>query len=186
LLKSPGVEATAAACSMFRLSTHTARNLRAIWTKFDHERWFKFEVSVADDVTMMNTATDIATALDLNSSQEALEAMFAGQGRGTTFEACRELMREQRQEFLDALVEVVDDDDVAMLLATRYIEQKSRWLQWNLVLNYRTMTTGRFDADLAFRASALSYLLGKIEPFIDETSLIRINELLNEPILQSS
>jgi hypothetical protein len=134
---------------------------------------------------MMFMATDIASALDLESCDAAIEVMFEGQTASASYFACRALMHQQRVELLTALDEVVDPTDLGLLISTRYIEQKSRWLQWNLVLNYRMMMSGSFDTDLAYRASVLSNLLGRIEPFIDEASLQRINELLNEPILHA-
>jgi hypothetical protein len=135
---------------------------------------------------MMFSANEIASALDANSCMSSLEEMFEGRDRGPCFDACALLLREQRAETLVAVADVVDEADLALLIATRYIEQKARWIQWNLVLNYRMMMIGTFDAELAFKASVLSNLLGRIEPFIDDASLARINELLNEPILLAS
>jgi hypothetical protein len=135
---------------------------------------------------MMITATEIASALDEGHLNSALDEMFAGKPHDELYRTCLELMHSQRAEFMNDLAEIVDDADVLLLLASRYIEQKSRWIQQNLVLNYRMMTSGTYDIDLAFRASVLSFLLGRIEPFIDEASLARINELLNEPILATA
>ncbi len=137
----------------------------------------------ADALAMMFSANEIATALDESSCSAALEEMFEGRDRDACFDACTALMREQRSETMSAIAHVMDESDLALLIATRYIEQKARWIQWNLVLNYRMMLSGFFDTELAFKASVLSNLLGRIEPFIDEASLARINELLNEPIL---
>jgi hypothetical protein len=135
---------------------------------------------------MIPTANDIANALDEESCLASLNEVFVGREHDESFDVCRTLLDGQRAEFLGALTDVVDESDMALLIATRYIEQKSRWIQWNLVLNYRMLMSGTFDAELACRASVLSNLLGRIEPFIDEASLARINELLNEPILASS
>jgi hypothetical protein len=134
---------------------------------------------------MMFSATEIATALDLKSCREAIESIFDGRAHDASYDSCVTLLIAQRAEFLEAL-DLVDEADRAMLIATCYIEQKSRWLQWNLVLNYKMMMQGTFDTDLAYRASVLSNLLGRIEPFIDEASLARINEMLNQPILPSA
>jgi hypothetical protein len=135
---------------------------------------------------MTISATDLASALDEASCHAALLATFEGRHDQDSFVACEELLHEQRREFLSALTEVGDEQDMAMLIATRYIEQKSRWIQWNLVLNYKMMLTGTFDIDLACKASVISDLLSRIEPYIDAASLARINELLNEPIVTSS
>jgi hypothetical protein len=135
---------------------------------------------------MKITATELASALDENLLNATLDEMFAGKPHDELYRSCVELMHAQRAEFMDALVEIVDETDMLLLIASRYIEQKSRWIQQNLVLNYRMMTSGTYDVDLAFKASVLSFLLGRIEPFIDDASLARINELLNEPILVSA
>jgi hypothetical protein len=135
---------------------------------------------------MMITATEIASALDEDLLNAALDEMFAGKPHDELYQSCVELMHTQRAEFMNALNEIIDETDMLLLIASRYIEQKSRWIQQNLVLNYRMMTSGTYDMDLAFRASVLSFLLGRIEPFIDDASLARINELLNEPILTTA
>jgi hypothetical protein len=134
---------------------------------------------------MQFTSTDVSAALDVEELDKALLAMFAGRDRKSAYFECAMLMHQQREEFLDSLQNVYDDDDVKVLIACRYIEQKSRWLQWNLSMNYKMLMTGEFDSELALKACALSFLLGRIEPFIDPVSLDRINELLNEPLVQS-
>jgi hypothetical protein len=128
---------------------------------------------------------EVTAALDV-ADLDALINIFAGRERKNSFYECALLMHEQREEFVAALQEVSDDEDLRVLVACRYIEQKSRWLQWNLSMNYKMMLTGTFDIDIAMKASALSYLLGRIEPFIDAESLGRINEMLNEPIFASA
>jgi hypothetical protein len=129
---------------------------------------------------------EVTAALDVADLDAALINIFAGRERKNSFYECALLMHEQREEFVAALQEVSDDEDLRVLIACRYIEQKSRWLQWNLSMNYKMMLTGTFDVDIAMKASALSYLLGRIEPFIDAESLGRINEMLNEPIFASA
>jgi hypothetical protein len=135
---------------------------------------------------MMFSANDIAISLNEESCNQVIEEIFADRPHDESYETCCALMKDQRAEFLGALDDIVDGSDLSLLIATRYIEQKSRWIQWNLVLNYRMLVTGTFDRTLACKASVLSNLLGRIEPFIDEESLARINELLNEPILASA
>lgn len=135
---------------------------------------------------MMILATEIAAALDENVLHAGLDEMFTGKPHDELYQTCVDLMHSQRAEFMVALGDIIDESDLLLLIASRYIEQKSRWIQQNLVLNYRMLTTGTFDMEFAFKASVLSFLLGRIEPFIDEASLARINELLNEPILASA
>jgi hypothetical protein len=134
---------------------------------------------------MMFSAIEIANALNLKSCRDAIESIFDGAEHDASYDACVSFLITQRADFLDAL-EIVDEADRALLIATSYIEQKSRWLQWNLVLNYKMMMYGTFDRPLACKASALSNLLGRIEPFIDVASLTRINEMLDEPVLTSA
>jgi hypothetical protein len=131
---------------------------------------------------MQFTPTDVVEALDVNELDRALLDMFAGRDRKSAYFECAMLMHQQREEFLESLQNVCDDDDLKVLIACRYIEQKSRWLQWNLSMNYKMLMTGTYDGELALKACALSFLLGRIEPFIDPESLDRINDLLNEPL----
>lgn len=112
---------------------------------------------------------------------EAIASITAGQTAEVAQEAER-LLRTQRDEFLSAVEEVLDDVDRAFLVTSRYVEQKARWIQMNLESQYRMMFKGEADQLLMCRAAVTSFLLAQIEPFIDAEQLATINSLLAQPM----
>jgi hypothetical protein len=133
---------------------------------------------------MDSSAAALEIALDLALIDDMLNQIFSDNAAETGRRAsCRNLLYRQRRELLDAVTDVIDESDRNVLIACWYIEHKALWLQWNLTMNYRMMLKQTFDAVLAERASAVSFLLGCVEPLIDPESLVRINELLEQPIV---
>jgi len=88
----------------------------------------------------------------------------------------------QRRSLLAAADDVPDIDELAYLLACRYVEDKASRIQANLRIQYRSMMGAASDAELVAFAGCVSSLLSRIEPLIDTTQVQRINELMLTPL----
>lgn len=88
----------------------------------------------------------------------------------------------KRRSLLAAVDDVPDLDELAYLLACRYVELKSGWIQANTRIQYRSMMGVGPDKRLEAYAACVAHLLLLIEPLIDESHLNRINGLLFTPM----
>jgi hypothetical protein len=68
-------------------------------------------------------------------------------------------------------------DELQWTLALTYMELKSQWLQRQVRVCYEEMITGSSNREVALEASAVSFLIGLIEPLLDPQHLERIQEL---------
>ena len=88
----------------------------------------------------------------------------------------------QRRSLLAAVDDVPDLDELAYLIACRYVEFKAGWIQANTRIQYRSMMGAGPDRTLEASAACVAHLLLLIEPLIDEAHLDRINGLLFTPL----
>lgn len=87
-----------------------------------------------------------------------------------------------RDRFADLISTVDDPTDCEMTTAVKYIELKSQWIGFNTQINYQVFRTGACDPILAFRATACSSLLGRLEELLDPAAIQQITEFLAEPV----
>jgi hypothetical protein len=142
----------------------------------------KFALVRADALCAMTLANDIETALDWGTCTADLDSVFAEQPRESAYQSCLALIHRERTDFQAAIAEIDDEKDLALWVTLRFLEQKSKWIQWNLVLNYRVQNQSEIDQEFAFRASALSMILARIQPLLDPISLNWIDDVLSQPI----
>lgn len=89
---------------------------------------------------------------------------------------------QHRRSLLAGIDVVLDDGDLRYSLACRYVEIKAHWIQINFRIQYSNMIHGFAPRELVVEASGHSFLLGRIEKFVDPTHLQKINEVLLEPV----
>jgi hypothetical protein len=68
-------------------------------------------------------------------------------------------------------------DELQYTLALTFMELKSQWLQRQVRVCYEEMITGSCNPEVALEASGVSFLIGLIEPLLDQEQLDRIQEL---------
>jgi hypothetical protein len=79
---------------------------------------------------------------------------------------------------LIAQVETIPmEDELHWTLALSYMELKAQWLQRQVRTCYEEMITGTCNREVALEASAVSYLIGLVEPLLNQENLLRIQEL---------
>lgn len=89
-----------------------------------------------------------------------------------------------RDEFVEAMQDVTDPDDLDMCLATWLIHLKSQWTLMNIRMQYQTMATGVPDMRLMFKGSLLTSFLDAAEPLLTYRDVERIHGFLARPLLQ--
>jgi hypothetical protein len=97
-------------------------------------------------------------------------------------DACRKWVCSLRDEFLQAAIDIDDEETLDTVTAVRYIELKSCWIMLNTQIGYRVAVKGINADTLAYKASLVSQLLECIEGLLDAEILERILSFLAEPI----
>ena len=84
--------------------------------------------------------------------------------------------------FLKILEDVEDEEELRVLLFSKYVELKCFWKQLNTQVQYQNFNTGNTDSKLIIQASLITYILIAIEPLIHEEDLAEIQQFLTKPI----
>lgn len=84
--------------------------------------------------------------------------------------------------FLKILEDVEDEEELRVLLFSKYVELKCFWKQLNTQVQYQNFNTGNTDSMLIIQASLITYILIAIEPLIHEEDLAEIQQFLTKPI----
>ncbi|EMY60036.1 hypothetical protein [Leptospira terpstrae] len=84
--------------------------------------------------------------------------------------------------FLKILEDVEDEEELRVLLFSKYVELKCFWKQLNTQIQYQNFNTGNTDSKLMIQASLTTYILIAIEPLIHEEDLVEIQQFLTKPI----
>lgn len=84
--------------------------------------------------------------------------------------------------FLKILEDVEDEEELRVLLFSKYVELKCFWKQLNTQIQYQNFNTGNTDSKLIIQASLITYILIAIEPLIHEEDLAEIQQFLTKPI----
>ncbi|MFN3200761.1 MAG: hypothetical protein ACE366_20350 [Bradymonadia bacterium] len=91
-----------------------------------------------------------------------------------------------RDQFVDHLIEVDDDEELIFAIALRYIELRCHWQMLNTQLNYQMFRRGECSPELQMRSSTLSQLIERISPFITDEDTARIGEFLLAPVSEAA
>lgn len=86
------------------------------------------------------------------------------------------------QNFLDLLRDVEDDEELSVLVFSKYVELKCLWKQLNAQVQYQNFKKGMADSNLVLKASLVTYILIAIEPLLHEDDLAEIQSFLTKPI----
>ncbi len=86
------------------------------------------------------------------------------------------------QTFLDLLRDVEDDEELSVLVFSKYVELKCLWKQLNAQVQYQNFKKGLADSNLVLKASLVTYILIAIEPLLHEDDLAEIQSFLTKPI----
>lgn len=84
--------------------------------------------------------------------------------------------------FLKVLEDIEDEEELRVILFTKYVELKCNWKQLNTQIQYQNFNTGNADSHLIIKASLTTYILIAIEPLIHEDDLNEIQQFLTKPI----
>jgi hypothetical protein len=87
-----------------------------------------------------------------------------------------------RDEYLNEVEAVTEEEDFNYVTAIKYIELKSKWIMLNTEINYRLYSRGEIRISLACKSSLLSCLLASIEQFVDQRDIDAITDFLSNPI----
>lgn len=94
-----------------------------------------------------------------------------------------ELIQGLRRELLEACEGAASDaEDLAVTLATGFIELKSRWIMLNAQIQYQTFRSGAAPAETLYFASLVSFLIDAVEALLPDSEVARINEFLADPL----
>ena len=141
----------------------------------------------AKEISDMNEITDslaekVRQSLDDQSCKSHLTFLLEDVSDPELLKKAREFYSTQRSQFLSVIEDIGEGEDIAMVLASRYVEYKAHWIQLNIQLQYQSIMKGQADQSVLHRAGILSFLLGRIEPLIDPNYLTSIHELLNKTL----
>jgi len=92
----------------------------------------------------------------------------------------------RRDDCLTVAREVREGEDLAYVLAIRYIEFKSHWIMLNTQINYRLEHRGTLDSQSAYQASLISLLMQALEPLLDRRDIESISSFLSQPLLSQA
>jgi hypothetical protein len=82
-----------------------------------------------------------------------------------------------RLDVLSQVDQIPVEEELHWTAALTYMELKAQWLQRQVRVCYEQMLTGSCNQEVALEASAVSYLLGLLEPHLDQVHLARIQDL---------
>lgn len=86
------------------------------------------------------------------------------------------------EDFLVLLRDVDDDEELSVLVFSKYVELKCFWKQLNAQVQYQNFKKGEADSNLVLRASLITYVLIAIEPLLHNDDLDEIRQFLTKPI----
>ncbi|MCW7493794.1 hypothetical protein ND861_14185 [Leptospira sp. 2 VSF19] len=86
------------------------------------------------------------------------------------------------RSFLKILEDIEDEEELRVILFSKYIELKCFWKQLNTQIQYQNFKTGSADPQSMIQASLITYILIAIEPIIHEKDLEEIQQFLTKPI----
>ncbi|MCG6145821.1 hypothetical protein [Leptospira bandrabouensis] len=84
--------------------------------------------------------------------------------------------------FLKILEDIEDEEELRVILFSKYVELKCLWKQLNTQIQYQNFNKGEADPQLLIQASLITYILIAIEPLIHEKDLLEIQQFLTKPI----
>ncbi|MCT8335059.1 hypothetical protein NUH30_15365 [Leptospira sp. 85282-16] len=84
--------------------------------------------------------------------------------------------------FLKILEDIEDEEELRVILFSKYVELKCFWKQLNTQIQYQNFKSGDADPQLMIQASLITYILIAIEPLIHEKDLVEIQQFLTKPI----
>lgn len=87
-----------------------------------------------------------------------------------------------RDEYLNGVEAITEEEDFNYFTAIKYIELKSKWIMLNTEINYRLYSKGEVQVSLACKSSLLSCLLASIGQFVDQRDIETITDFLSNPI----
>ena len=82
-----------------------------------------------------------------------------------------------RRDLIAQVDTIPMEDELHWTLALTYMELKAQWLQRQVRVCYEEMITGSANREVALEASAVSFLIGLLEPLLNQEHLLRIQEL---------
>jgi hypothetical protein len=98
-------------------------------------------------------------------------------------ERVMDLIQGLRREVLEACEGAAGDaEDLAVTLATGFIELKSRWIMLNAQIQYQTFRCGSAPSETLYFASLVSFLIDAVEALLPDSEVARINEFLADPL----
>ncbi|MEO0512539.1 MAG: hypothetical protein AAF108_06535 [Planctomycetota bacterium] len=87
-----------------------------------------------------------------------------------------------RRDLISTLEEVGEGEDIELTLAINYVEYKSRWIAFNTKMNYMMFRGAPAPLREQCRGTAVSELLGHIEPLLRDGDIERITSFLAQPV----
>jgi hypothetical protein len=82
-----------------------------------------------------------------------------------------------RLELIAQVDSIPQEEDLRWALALSYIELKAQWVRREVRASLEESTLGSSSQEVTLEAAAVSYLMGLIEPLLDQDHLLRIQEL---------
>lgn len=104
-----------------------------------------------------------------------------GRTKDEVIESTLEWLEAVQSDLVALVAEIDGGEDTEMALAIQYVELKSRWIAFNTKMNYRLFKGDQPSATDLYRASAVSALLGHIEPLLRSDDINHITEFLGHP-----
>lgn len=96
------------------------------------------------------------------------------------------LVAGMRDDFVELIQTIDDEDEVDTTMAIQYVELKSRWIALNTKINYTTFRHGTCDASDALAAASVSAFLAEVESLLAQEDIDKITEFLAQPISKAA
>jgi predicted kinase len=101
-------------------------------------------------------------------------------------EALLEWIKSHRDEFVELLEVVSDEEEIHKALLIKYVAAKSDWKLLNTHMQYKMVETGEQDPELMAKGSLISNLLETLEEFLEPSEIDQITDFLSRPINEIS
>lgn len=89
-------------------------------------------------------------------------------------------------ELIEHATEVDDPMEFPVSVAVAYIEFKSRWIALNTKMNYQLFRKGECDPVVQWQGTAVSALVGAVEPLLTHDDIQNISRFLATPLQQAA
>jgi hypothetical protein len=86
----------------------------------------------------------------------------------------------KRYETVEVAQECIDEESLAIAIATRYIEMECNWVMLNTLMNFK-LWTGKPNMEEAFRGTLVSTLIESMEAVIDADAVATIKQFVGDP-----